>query len=125
MRLLAWVFLAGGAGSVARFLVGRWAAQQLGSGFPYGTLIVNLAGCFALGAVAQAATSANWPLDVRAAVIAGLLGGFTTYSSFNQETLTLLAGGSTGAALANVTITMAGGLAAGWLGLVAARQFVA
>jgi len=57
--------------------------------------------------------------------VVGLLGGFTTYSSFNQETLGLLSTGATGTALVNIVFTLLAGLAAGWLGLVVARQFVA
>ena len=116
-----WVFLAGGLGSAARYLIGQWAATALGVGFPYGTLIVNLVGCFALGLVVQLAVAGSWHGDVRAAIAAGFLGGFTTYSSFNQETLTMLTGGAASAALLNVMITLAGGLAAGTLGLTAGR----
>lgn len=120
-----WVMLAGGLGSGARYLVGQWAATRLDPSFPYATMIVNLTGCFALGLVAQLASSASWSPEARAAVAIGFLGGFTTYSSFNQETLSLIAGGATGAALLNVAVTLTGGFAAGWLGLVVARQLVA
>ena len=118
---VVWVFLGGGAGSAARYLIGRWAAAAIGITFPYGTLIVNLSGCFALGAVVQLAVAGAWHGDVRAAIAAGFLGGFTTYSSFNQETIAMFTSGATGAALANIAITMAGGLAAGALGAAAAR----
>ena len=123
--VLVWVMIAGGLGSGARYLVGQWATARLDPSFPFGTLIVNLAGCFALGLLAQLASSASWSPEWRAAVTVGFLGGFTTYSSFNHETLTLLAAGSTGTALLNVAATLAGGFAAGWLGIVAARQLVA
>ena len=116
-----WVFLAGGIGSAARYAVGLSAAAAFGVGFPYGTLIVNLAGCFALGMVVQLAIAGAWHNDVRAALAAGFLGGFTTYSSFNQETLTMLTGGAAGNAFVNIAITLAGGLAAGALGLTAGR----
>jgi CrcB protein len=116
-----WVFLGGGLGSAARYLIGQWSVAALGAAFPYGTLIVNLVGCFALGLVVQLSVAGSWHADVRVAVAAGLLGGFTTYSSFNQETLTLLASGATGAAALNVAITLAGGLAAGALGATAGR----
>jgi fluoride exporter len=116
-----WVFFGGGLGSAARYLIGRWSVAALGVAFPYGTLIVNLAGCFALGLVVQLAIAGEWHGDVRTALAAGFLGGFTTYSSFNQETLTLFASGATGAAVLNVAITLAGGLAAGALGLTAGR----
>ena len=123
--MLWWVVIAGGLGSGARYLVGQWAVARLDPAFPYGTLIVNLSGCFALGLVAQLASSTPWSPELRTAVTVGFLGGFTTYSTFNQETLALFAAGSTGVALLNVAITLAGGLAAGWLGIVAARQLVA
>lgn len=122
---LLWVVIAGGIGSGARYLVGLWALDRFGAGFPYGTLIINLAGCFALGVVAQLASASAWNPELRVAVAVGLLGGFTTYSTFNHQTLQLLMSGSPGAALANVAITLVGGLAAGWLGLVVARQLVA
>jgi len=120
-----WIMAAGAAGTGARYLVGVWAIERLGAAFPYGTLIVNLAGCFALGVVAHIATAGAWSPQLRGAVAIGFLGGFTTYSSFNQETLTMIGRGATGAALLNVAVTLIAGLAAGWLGLVVARQLVA
>jgi fluoride exporter len=118
---LLWVFLGGGLGSVSRYVVGQWAATAFGLSFPYGTLIVNVTGCFLLGALVQFAVAGSWHADVRAALGAGLLGGFTTYSSFNQETIAMMTGGAIGAAAANIAITLAGGLAAGTLGAAAAR----
>jgi len=120
-----WIMAAGAVGTGARYLVGVWAIERLGAAFPYGTLIVNLAGCFALGAVAHIATASAWSPQLRGAVAIGFLGGFTTYSSFNQETLTMIGRGATGTALLNVAMTLIAGLAAGWLGLVVARQLVA
>jgi len=120
-----WIMAAGALGSGARYLVGVWALERLGTAFPFGTLIVNVAGCFLLGAVVHLATASAWSPEWRGAVVVGLLGGFTTYSSFNQETLGLLSTGATGTALVNIVFTLLAGLAAGWLGLVVARQFVA
>lgn len=119
---LLWVIVAGGAGSGARYLIGLWAAERLGAAFPFGTLIVNLAGCFALGVVAHLASTLSWNPELRAAIAVGFLGGFTTYSSFNHDTLALFASGATGAAVLNVAITLGGGLLAGWAGLALARQ---
>ena len=120
--MLLWVMVAGGLGSGARYLVGQWAASALGTTYPYGTLIVNLTGSFALGVVVQLASAGSLSPEMRVAIAAGFLGGFTTYSSFNQETLTLLSSGAAGAAGLNVAITLAGGLVAGTLGLLAARM---
>lgn len=124
-RMVWWIMAAGALGSGARYLVGLWALERFGAAFPYGTLIVNLTGCFALGFVAHFATASAWNPELRAAVVIGFLGGFTTYSSFNNETLTMLSTGSAGAALINLAVTFAAGLGAGWLGLVAARQLMA
>jgi CrcB protein len=118
---LLWVMIAGGLGSGSRYLVGQWAVASLGASFPYGTLIVNLAGCFALGAVVQLSIAGSWNPEIRTAIAVGFLGGFTTYSSFNHDTLTLLSGGAIGAAGLNLALTLAGGLTAGALGLLAAR----
>jgi CrcB protein len=121
MERFAWICLAGAAGTGARYLIAVWAAQRFGSAFPYGTLIVNVAGCFAVAAVMQTATARSWPVTVRTAITIGFIGGFTTYSSFNYETSRLLEEGATGTAMLNVAGTMLGAFAAGWLGLFSAR----
>ena len=123
--MLWWIMGAGALGSGARYLVGLWAIERWGSAFTYGTLIVNIIGCFALGFIAHLATASAWSPELRAAVVVGFLGGFTTYSSFNQETFTMLSSGAAGAAVMNIAITLVAGLAAAWLGLAAARQLVA
>jgi CrcB protein len=121
MERFAWICLAGAAGTGARYLIAVWAAQRFGSAFPYGTLIVNVAGCFAVAAVMQTAAARSWPVTVRTAITIGFIGGFTTYSSFNYETSRLLEEGATGTAMLNVAGTMLGAFAAGWLGLFSAR----
>jgi len=113
---------AGGAiGSGARYLVATWSARSLGADLPRGTLIVNVAGSFLLGVVLAALAARPGAAGVRLFLGAGILGGFTTYSSFNAETLALVAEGRAGAAAAYVAATLAGGLAAGALGLAAGR----
>ena len=124
MERLFWICLAGAAGTGARYLVGVWTATRLGSAFPYGTLIVNLIGCFVIAGVMHAALTAGWSATVRSAVTIGFIGGLTTYSSFNYETMRLLEEGATGTALINLAATVFGGFAAGWLGLIAARGFL-
>lgn len=124
MERFVWICLAGAAGTGARYLIALWAAQRLGSAFPYGTLIVNLAGCFGIAAVMHAAVLLSWSPTVRSAVTIGFLGGLTTYSSFNYETTRLLEEGATGAAAFNATATILGAFAAGWLGMLFARQLL-
>jgi CrcB protein len=122
MERFFWICLAGAAGTGARYLVVVWAAQRLGSAFPFGTLIVNLVGCFAVAAVMHAALAWSWSPTVRSAITIGFIGGLTTYSSFNYETTRLIEEGAVGAAAVNAAVTLLGAFAAGWLGLLSARH---
>ena len=122
MERFLWICLAGALGTGARYLIALWAAQRLGSAFPYGTLIVNLFGCFAIAALMHAALTLGWPPAVRAAATIGFIGGLTTYSSFNYETMRLLEEGAPATAFVNLSVTVIGGFLAGWLGLMAARE---
>jgi fluoride exporter len=122
MERFFWICLAGAAGTGARYLIALWAAQRFGSTFPYGTLIVNLAGCFAIAAVMHAALLLSWSPTVRSAITIGFIGGLTTYSSFNYETTRLLEEGALAAAAVNATATIAGAFVAGWLGVICAKQ---
>ena len=124
MERLPWICLAGAAGTGTRYLIALWAAQRFGSSFPFGTLIVNLVGCFAIAAVMHAASTLSWSPTVRSAITIGFIGGLTTYSSFNYETTRLMEEGATGAAVFNATATLVGAFAAGWLGMVCARQLI-
>jgi CrcB protein len=121
MERFLWICLAGAAGTGTRYLVALWAAQRFGATFPYGTLIVNLSGCFLIALVIQATAIAVWPPTLRAVITIGFLGGLTTYSSFNYESTRLLQEGAVDLAALNAGVTMAGGFAAGWLGVLAAR----
>jgi CrcB protein len=124
MDRLLLICFAGAAGTGARYLIAVWAAQRLGTAFPFGTLTVNLLGCFLIAAAMHVGLMLGWPPMLRAAVTVGFLGGFTTYSSFNYETMRLLEEGAAAAAAANAAVTLCGGFAAGWLGLLAARTLL-
>jgi fluoride exporter len=124
MERLFWICLAGAVGTGSRYLIALWAAQRLGSAFPYGTLIVNLAGCFLITAVMHAALTLGWSANLRAALTIGFMGGLTTYSSFNYETMRLFEEGAPATAVVNLVLTVIGGFTAGWLGLVAARELL-
>ena len=118
-----WVALGGALGSVARYACSTAATRWLGAGFPYGTLFVNVAGSFAIGLLAALVSADGQRLlgaDARAFVIVGVLGGFTTFSSFSLETLELARGGALGAAGANVALSVVLCLSGAWLGFAAA-----
>lgn len=124
MERFLWICLAGGAGTGARYLIALWAAQRFGGSFPYGTLIVNLLGCFGITAVMHIAVTLTWSPTLRSAIVVGFIGGLTTYSSFNYETSRLFEEGAQGAAFVNAMATIVGSFAAGWLGLTCAKQLL-
>jgi CrcB protein len=119
--VLAVVAAGGALGALARHgLAVAWPA--VAGGFPWATLLTNLAGCLALGAVMEllAVLSAPHRL-VRPFVGTGLLGGFTTFSAYAVETRELLATGRPGLAAAYVVGTLVGALAAVWAGIIGVR----
>lgn len=119
MERFALVCLGGALGSGARFLLSTWVNTSLGSAFAWGTLSVNLLGSFALGFLVRygAASSAISP-PALLFLTTGVMGGFTTYSTFNQETLNDLGQGRVARAALNVVATVVlcllGGLAGQW-----------
>lgn len=119
MERFFWVCLAGAAGTAVRYLAALWAAQRFGTAFPYGTLMVNVVGCFLIALVMNVSLRVpTFPPNLRFALTTGFIGGFTTYSSFNYETTRLLQEGSPRLAVLNYLLTGALCFAAGLLGLV-------
>ena len=112
------VALGGALGSVARYLLGTWIQSASRSvDFPYGTLTVNLIGCFVIGFLSQLAeTRGAFTPETRALIFVGVLGGFTTFSSFGNDTLNLFRDGETINPLVNVGANVVLGLALVWLG---------
>ena len=118
-----WVALGGALGSVARYAFSGVAVRWLGAEFPYGTLFVNVTGSFTIGLLAALVAADGRPLlgaDARAFLLVGVLGGFTTFSSFSLETLELARGGALGAAGANVALSLVLCLLGAWLGFATA-----
>jgi CrcB protein len=114
-----WLVGSGGfIGSVARYYLGGWVTQSTHvSRFPYGTLLVNVTGCFLIGLLAGGAEHAHWmKASTRLFLLTGFLGGFTTYSAFAYETFSLGRGHFLSAALANVVFQLILGFAAVALG---------
>lgn len=112
------VALGGALGSVSRYLLGTWT-QTLSKSidFPYGTLTVNLIGCFLIGVLSQLAeTRGAFPAESRAFIFIGILGGFTTFSSFGNDTINLFRDGEMLNALVNIGANVIVGLLLVWLG---------
>jgi CrcB protein len=115
MERFLWICLAGAMGTGLRYLVSLAVPQP--------TLIVNLAGCFVMGALMQlVAQTPSFPPNLRFALSVGFLGGLTTYSSFNYEATALLRQGSHAQAVLLVGATMVGCFLAGLLGMLIASQ---
>jgi CrcB protein len=124
MARLLWVFVAGGAGSGVRYLVWLAAGRVLGTAYPWGTLIVNVVGCFLMSIVAYAGAKAAISPDLRLTLATGFLGGLTTYSSFNWDTMSLVQSGPAALGVVNFGVTVVGCLAAGMAGLAVARALI-
>ncbi|MBN2706078.1 MAG: fluoride efflux transporter CrcB [Deltaproteobacteria bacterium] len=109
-------------GAISRYLVSGLIYNLLGTGLPYGTLTVNLAGSFLLGGLARIAMSSQLLNDnVTALIGIGFLGAFTTFSTFSVQTLELLESGNPGKAVLNVFLNLTLCLAGAWLGLSLGR----
>jgi fluoride exporter len=117
MARLLFIGFAGALGTMARHLVALWAGRVLGTGFPYGTLLVNVAGCFLIALIAQISiTTTLISPTVRLTLSTGFMGGLTTYSSFNYETTRFLQDRAWSTGLTNFGVTVVTCFAAGPLG---------
>lgn len=118
------IFLGAGLGGIARFALGS-SVQKLCNGwiFPLGTFSVNMIGCLLIGFLAQLSEARGiLSAPVRLFVFVGLLGGFTTFSSFGYETVQLLRDGEVFYAACNAVLQVTLGLLCVWLGFVLARM---
>jgi CrcB protein len=115
------VALGGAFGCAARYLAGAWIVSRLGAGFPWGTFFVNVTGSFLIGVVLVFAEGGALPAGARLFLAIGLLGGYTTFSTFSYETLRLMADGDVVAALLNALGQLLIGFVAVYLGIVVGR----
>jgi CrcB protein len=117
------VALGGAIGSLLRYAVGLIALASFGPAFPWGTLIINVVGCFVIGLVTQLAVTGAPGVTptVRLFLATGLCGGFTTFSAFGLEAIQLGRIGHQAAAFAYVAASVVIGLIAVWVGLLAGR----
>ena len=127
MERLVLVFVGGGAGALARHLAGQQALRAFGSAWPYGTFGVNVVGGLLMGLLAGwlahrgGASSSTWGLLLGV----GFLGGFTTFSAFSLETVSMLQRKAFGHASAYVVASVLLSIAALWVGLLLSRRMFA
>jgi fluoride exporter len=123
MNYLA-IFFGGAVGSVSRYALSGAVYRVFGQNFPYGTLAVNVVGCFVIGVVMELAdTRFVAPVTLKALLAVGFCGGFTTFSTFSYETLALISSGSYMQALYNIAASVVSCLAATWAGMQLAKLF--
>jgi CrcB protein len=117
------ILMGGGAGSLARYLAASAIATRWGARFPWGTMAVNVTGCFLIGLIMTVLTErANVHPNWRFALVVGFLGGYTTFSSFEWETYSAVRDGGFWIGLVNVVGSMMLGYAAVWVGSLLARR---
>ena len=116
------VFLGGGIGAAARYWLSGLIHERLGSGFPYGTLVVNIMGCFIIGLVMGSMQERflSHP-SLRLFLTIGILGGFTTFSSFSYETIAMLKDGEIAFASLNILASVLCCISGTWVGLIVGR----
>lgn len=122
MEQLLYIALLGALGCLCRYFLSGFVYSVFGSGFPYGTLAVNIVGAFLIGLIMEfSIRSALIPPALRIAVTIGFLGGLTTFSTFSLETFRLLEEGAPAMAFLNVLVSVVSCLACTWIGIITAR----
>lgn len=122
MATVLCIALFGALGCLSRYWLSGWVYTVVGRSFPYGTLVVNIAGAFLIGLIMEfSLRSTLVPPTLRIGLTIGFLGGLTTFSTFSYETFRLLEEGDFLFAAANVLVSVVVCLAFTWLGIVSAR----
>jgi len=123
MLNIALVATGGAIGSVFRYLVGVWSVRLAGPNFPWGTLAVNVVGSFMIGLLVElVARRLNASMEMRLFLVTGVLGGFTTFSSFAFDAASLLERGATGLSIVYVLASLIVSIAAVFAGLALGRN---
>ena len=124
MNQLLAIAAGGSIGAVLRFLLSSQVYNGLGRDFPYGTIVVNIIGSLLMGLLYQLFLQRySVSPELKAALLVGLLGAFTTFSTFSIETVLLLEQGNLFKAMMNVIVSVVVCIVATWVGLLIARQF--
>ncbi len=114
---LLYVALGGAVGALARYGLGGWVQERAGFEFPWGTLVVNVLGCLLIGFALRYLEAVRLPPDVRVLVAVGILGAFTTFSTFSYEAVALVEDGAWGRAAGYSLGSLALGIAAVYAGI--------
>ncbi|MEX0600735.1 MAG: fluoride efflux transporter CrcB [Rhodothermales bacterium] len=125
MQIILLVSAGGAVGALMRYAVSGVAYRILGPSFPWGTLAVNILGCFFIGIVWALVEGSSASPASRTFILTGILGAFTTFSTFGIETINLFRGGEISLAIVNVLASNVGGILAVVLGLMLVRFLTA
>jgi fluoride exporter len=119
------VGIGGALGSILRFWLGVYVASKTESRFPYGTFVINITGSFLIGLIFVLLTArTQWSVNWRYLIPIGFIGGYTTFSGFEFETLRTLQDGQIGIGVLYVVASVMVGLIAVWGGMIAGRAIV-
>ena len=123
MRSILAVGIGAAIGGIARYLIGQWFLQRFGPGFPYGTLFINVTGSFLIGIIAELAATRAFGVSstVRLFVATGILGGYTTFSTFSLDAVTLFGEGASLLSYLYMGASVVLGFFAAYLGFITAR----
>jgi len=123
MKILLLIGTGSFIGGVSRYLLSQWIQPKSLNAFPWGTLSVNLIGCLLIGIIFGLAEKGNLSNEVRLFLTTGVLGGFTTFSAFSNETVIMLHNGQSTNAFVYILISVLVGITAPVLGILATRMF--
>jgi CrcB protein len=125
-KALLAVGIGGGIGAILRYAIGLAFIQRFGPGFPWGTFVINVTGSFCIGVIAQLALSRSFGVTptVRLFAATGVLGGYTTFSTFSLDTMVLAGDGAIALSAAYAIGSVAAGILAAYAGQILARLSV-
>ena len=123
MKILLLIGTGSFIGGVSRYLLSQWIQPKSLNAFPWGTLSVNLIGCLLIGIIFGLAEKGNISNEVRLFMATGVLGGFTTFSAFSNESVVMLHNGQSTNAFIYILISVIVGIMATILGVLATRMF--
>ncbi len=118
------IALGGAAGALARYALGNYIGSRMGFRFPYGTFVINISGCFVIGVSMALFARTTMGVYWRYLVPIGFIGAYTTFSTFEYETLRAVQDGQFAIGLLNVGLSVITGFAAVWLGDIVGKVFV-